>query len=78
MVPDVASIRVRTRSDGGRSWSVLYVLDKRQTSVTFTSESDAEKFKVLVDTVGAVRAMSAWGIADTVRSAPSSDYTLGD
>lgn len=78
MVPDVASIRVRTRTDGGRSWSVLYVLDKRQTSVTFTSESDAEKFKVLVDTVGAVRAMSAWGIADTVRSAPSSDYTLGD
>lgn len=72
----MASIRVRTRSDGGQSWSVLYVLDKRQTSATFTEESDAEKFKALVDTVGAARAMSAWGIDNTARAAPSSDYTL--
>jgi len=72
----MASVRTRTKADGTSSWSVLFVIDKRQTSVTFSEQSDAEKFKALVDTVGAARAMSAWGIADTVRAAPVSDYTL--
>lgn len=65
----MASIRSRTRGDGSTSWSVLYSLNTRQTSVTFDTESDAEKFKLLVNTVGAERAMSAWGIADTPKVA---------
>ena len=65
----MASIRSRTRGDGSTSWSVLYVIDGRQTSVTFDTESDAGKFKILVDTVGARRAMDAWGIADTPKAA---------
>lgn len=72
----MASLRTRTKADGTSSWAVLYVIDKRQTSVTFDNLETAEKFKALVDTVGAARAMSAWGIADTVRAAPSSDYTV--
>jgi len=48
---------------------VLYVISGRQTSVTFDSEADATKFKMLVDTVGAERAMSAWGIPDTPKAA---------
>lgn len=65
----MASMRSRTRGDGTTSWSVLYTLDIRQTSVTFDTESDAEKFKILVNTVGARRAMEAWGIADTPKRA---------
>jgi len=65
----MASMRSRTRGDGTTSWSVLYTLDGRQTSVTFDTESDGEKFKTLVNTLGARRAMEAWGIADTPKRA---------
>jgi integrase len=64
----VASIRSRTRRGGSVAWSVLYVIDGRQTSATFDTEVDAEKFKMLVDTVGARRAMDAWGILDTPKA----------
>jgi integrase len=65
----MASLRTRKRGDGSTSWSVLYTINGRQTSVTFDSEEDASKFKILVDTLGAERAMSAWGIADTPKAA---------
>lgn len=64
----MASIRSRARQGGSVAWSVLYVINGRQTSVTFDSEADAEKFKILVDTVGAERAMDAWGIPDTPKA----------
>ena len=65
----MASIRSRARQGGSQSWSVLYVLNGRQTSVTFDTEAEAAKFKLIVDNVGADRAMSAWGIPDTPKAA---------
>lgn len=50
------------------AYGVMYVIAGRQTSVTFDSEAEAAKFKLLVDTVGAQRAMSAWGIPDTPKA----------
>ena len=74
----MASIRVRTRRGGSQSWAVLYVIDGRQTSVTFDTEADAQKFRTLVDTVGPRRAMDAWGIADTPKAPPRRGPTLVD
>lgn len=76
ILPNMASIRTRTRRDGTPTWAVLYTLDGRQTSVTFTDEPSAEKFRTLVDTVGARRAMDAWGIADTVKANPADSVPL--
>jgi integrase len=72
----MASIRGRRRSDGTIGYAVLYTIDGRQTSVTFDTEDSATKFKTLVDTVGAARAMQAWGIADTPKAAPKTRMTL--
>lgn len=74
----MASIRTRSRRGGITAYSVLYTLDGRQTSVTFDAEDDALKFKTLVDTVGARRAMDAWGIADTPKAVRPSGPTVGD
>lgn len=57
---------------------MLYVINGRQTSVTFDSEADATKFKMLVDTVGAERAMAAWGIPDTPKAAKPAGPTVAD
>ena len=72
----MASIRARRRSDGSTSWSVLYVIDGRQTSATFDTEEDAGKFRVLIDTLGARRAMEAWGIPDTPKIHQKATLTL--
>lgn len=74
----MASIRSRTRRDGTPSWSVLYVIDGRQSSVTFDTEEAAHQFRVLVDTVGPKRAMDAWGIIDTPKSDRRHGPTLAD
>lgn len=63
----MASIRKRPRSDG-TTYAVLFTIDRRQTSVPFKDEASAEKFKALVENVGGVRAMAAWGIRDDKRS----------
>ena len=72
----MASIRARRRGDGSTAWSVLYVIDGRQTSATFDTEEDAGKFRVLIDTLGARRAMEAWGIPDTPKVHQKSTLTL--
>jgi integrase len=74
----MASIQQRTRRDGTSTWAVLYVIDKRQTSVTFTDSDTAEQFRVLVNTVGARRAMDAWGIPVTAKIEPTSAMTIGE
>lgn len=75
----MASIRARTRRDGTPTWAVLYSLDGRQSSVTFTDADEAEQFRAMATTIGARRALNAWGIADTTRSAPERDAaTLAD
>jgi integrase len=60
----MASIRTRHRKDGTASFSVLFVIDGRQTSVTFDDIKTSEQFRDLVDRVGGKRAMTAWEIAD--------------
>lgn len=74
----MASIRTRSRHGGQLAYSVLYILDGRRTSVTFDAEDDAQKFKTLVDTVGARRAMEAWGIGDTPKASRPSGPTVAD
>lgn len=65
----VASIRSRQRADGTWAHAVLYTHNKQQTSVTFDSKPEAEKFKESVNTIGPERAMKAWNIAPTVSAA---------
>src|SRR5947199_382808 len=65
----MASIRKRPRGDGRTTYAVLFTVDARQTSVPFADESDAAKFRALVNSVGGKRAMQAWGIGETQRSA---------
>lgn len=67
----VASIRARLLKDGTYVWNVRFSIDGRETSITFPIEGDAKKFRILVDSVGARRAMDAWGIADTPKNAPT-------
>ncbi|MCV7229099.1 site-specific integrase [Mycolicibacterium komossense] len=64
----MASIRRRPRTDGTYTYAVLFTVDARQTSVPFTDESEAEKFRVLVNAVGGKRAMEASGIGETHKS----------
>lgn len=64
----MASIRTRKRKDGTAGHAVMFVIDNRQTSVTFDDLDTAEKFRTLVDSVGANRALAAWGIADNPKT----------
>jgi integrase len=64
----VASIRIRGRSDGTTAYNVVYVMDGRQTSVTFDSQAAADEFLGSIKLLGADRAMKAFGIAPTVRA----------
>lgn len=59
----MASIRPDKRKDGTPYWSVLYRLNGRQCSTSFTKENDATRFKILVETVGPASARDAIGIA---------------
>lgn len=76
----MASIRTRARRDGTQTWAVLFTIDGRQSSVTFTDETSATKFRSLVDTVGPARALAAWGIGDTTaaQNDAKDDVAIGD
>ncbi len=67
-MPVMASIRTRQRKDSTAAYAVMFVIDGRQTSVTFDTEDTAEQFRGLVDSVGGTRAMAAWGIADAPKT----------
>lgn len=58
----MASIRPGARKDGSRYWSVLYRLDGRQRSTSWNKESDANRFKSLVETIGPADALRAVGL----------------
>lgn len=74
----MASIRSRKRRNGTTGYSVLYALDGRQTSVTFDTADDAEQFRDMVDKLGARRAMLAWEIPDSPKTAVrSGGVTIG-
>lgn len=64
----MASIRARKRGDGTTAYAVMYVHNGRQTSVTFDTEHGAEEFQNTVNTLGAERAMAAFGITPTARA----------
>ena len=74
----MASIRTRSRKDGTASFSVLFTIDGRQTSVTFDDETTAQQFCDLVDRVGGKRAMTAWDIADVPKQIRKTGVTLGE
>lgn len=64
----MASLRKpRKRADGTVAHAVLYTYAGQQTSVTFDSASEAVEFRDAVNSIGADRAMKAWGIAPTKR-----------
>ncbi len=65
----MASIRARRRADGTAAYAVLYTINGSQTSVTFDTEHSATEFRDTVNTLGAKRAMAAFGITPTVRAA---------
>lgn len=65
----MASIRKRERADGTVAIAVLYTLNGQQTSATFDTNQTAQEFRDAVNSIGAERAMKAWGITPTVRAA---------
>lgn len=76
----MASLRSRRRADGTTAHAVVYLLDGRQTSVTFDSEHSAQEFLDSIRLLGAERAMKAFGIAPTLRAvkAKPSGVTVAD
>jgi integrase len=55
----MASVRERQTSSGERTWQVLYRHGGKQASRTFTAPKPAEKFRALVDALGADGAVKA-------------------
>src|SRR6476660_8126660 len=67
----MASIRPRQRRDGTLTYAVLFNIGARQTSVTWPTMAEAEKFRDLVNAVGGQRALEVQGIPDTVKAKPA-------
>lgn len=55
----MASLRRRARAGGSDSWSVLYRLDGKQSSVSFEDFESADAFKKLADKFGPKRALAS-------------------
>jgi integrase len=73
----MASIRVRRRADGTTAYAVLYKLNDTQTAATFGDQVSAEEFRAAVNSIGAERAMKAWGIGHTTRIYRPKGPTVG-
>ncbi len=56
----MASLRERERKDGSVYWSVLYVLNGRQTSSSFNDRSEALRFQELANRTSPARAVEVW------------------
>ena len=56
----VASLRERQRKDGSVYWSVLYVLNGKQTSSSFNDPSEAVRFQELANRTSPARAVEVW------------------
>lgn len=54
----MASIRERVSKQGEKTWAVLYRIDGKQSSLTFTSLDKAEWFRSLADLLGPARALA--------------------
>lgn len=55
----VASIRGRSRADGTEYWAVLYRLDGKQSSTSFSDFASAQRFCKMVNRFGVANALSA-------------------
>ncbi|OBJ98360.1 site-specific integrase [Mycobacterium sp. 1245852.3] len=64
----MASIRQRVRKDGSPYWSVLYVLDGRQTSSSFNDPQEAVDFQTLANKTSPAKALEVWAAKGTVRN----------
>jgi integrase len=73
----MASIRERSKKDGTTTYAVLYSIGVRQTSSPFPTKPEAEKFRILVNSVGGQRAQEVYKIGETVK-APPKGITLGE
>lgn len=71
----MASIRRGARKDHSPYWSVLYRLDGKQRSTSWNDEKDAKRFKTLVETIGATKALEAVGLQPPK---PASALTVAD
>jgi hypothetical protein len=58
--------------------AVRFRIDGRQSTVTWATLAEAEKFKASVDAVGPRRALAALGISDTVKVAALGRETVGE
>lgn len=67
----MASIRSRERADGTVAYLVQYLIDGRQSGLTFSDEKAAEAFKQNVEVHGAQRALAMHGIDPNPRRHPS-------
>jgi integrase len=69
---------IQTRQHASRTvFAVRFRIDGRQSTVTWPTMAEAEKFRALVDGVGPKRALDASGISDTVKASPSGQ-TVGE
>jgi hypothetical protein len=69
----VASLRIRQRKDGSTYTTVLYVLNGRQTSLSFNDHAEAVKFQELANKTSPAKALEVWTatrvVADVVGEA---------
>jgi hypothetical protein len=56
----VASLRIRQRKDGSTYTSVLYVLNGRQTSLSFNDHAEAVRFQELANKTSPAKALEVW------------------
>lgn len=68
----MAWIKERPRKNGTVAYCVRYELGKVQTQAPFDDRDSAEEFRDAVNTIGAEKAMKAWGINPTVQVAKRS------
>lgn len=64
----MASVKQRSRKDGSPYFDVMFRLDGRQRSVSFQTETHAQKFRNLIELVGASKAMDVYNLNPTPRA----------
>jgi integrase len=77
----MAFMRPRPRADGTTGYAVVYRHEGKESSVTFDLEVNADKFLTAVNTLGPERALKAFGIGPTKKSAakpPGGGLTIAD
>jgi integrase len=72
----MASIRQRPRGNGTICYSVLYTIDKRQSSLPFDDPRAAQAFKAAVEVHGAERALTMHGIDPAPRRKQAEALTV--